>query len=218
MYRGQSSANAVTALWFRIQFGALEGIMSRSGLLTLLAACLVLIALTGCSISTSNHTRSGEDKDVDIRTPLGSISVHQGESDPKTTGLPLYPGAKLKKDRGDESSANVNVSSSFFGVKVVALKYQSGDSPDKVLSFYRKEMAKYGKVVDCTGGFTMGFHHRDKDAEVSCDDQSGHSHEYSEELKVGTEHNQRIVAIRASGNGSEFALVYVRATDEKTTM
>jgi hypothetical protein len=192
---------------------------SRSDLLSLVAGCFALVALSGCSISTSRDSRTGQDKDVDIRTPLGSISVHKGESDPKATGLALYPGAQLKKDLGgDESGANVNISSSFFGVKVVALKYQSSDSPDKVLSFYRKEMAKYGKVVDCTGGFTFRYRHHDKDSEVTCDDHNGHSHEYSEELKVGTENNQRILAIRPSGNGSEFALVYVRAKDEQTTM
>lgn len=192
---------------------------SRSGLLTLVAGCFALVALSGCSISTSRDSRTGQDKDVDIRTPLGSISVHKGESDPMATGLALYPGAQLRKDLGgDESGANVNISSSFFGVKVVALKYQSSDSPDKVLSFYRKEMAKYGKVVDCTGGFTFRYRHHDKDSEVTCDDHNGHGHEYSEELKVGTENNQRIVAIRPSGNGSEFALVYVRAKDEQTTM
>jgi hypothetical protein len=180
---------------------------------------LALIALSGCSISTSKD-KTGQDKDVDIRTPLGSISVHKGESDPKATGLSLYPGAQPKKEMGDhDSGANVNISSSFFGVKVVALKYQSSDSPDKVLGFYRKEMAKYGKVLDCTGGFNMSFHqHRNGDSEVTCDVHSGSGHEYNEELKVGTENNQRIVAVRPSGSGSEFALVYVRASDEKDTM
>jgi hypothetical protein len=180
---------------------------------------LALIALSGCSISTSKD-KTGQDKDVDIRTPLGSISVHNGESDPRATGLSPYPGAQLKKNSGDhDSSANVNISSSFFGVKVVALKYQSSDSPDKVLGFYRKEMAKYGKVLDCTGGFNMSFHqHRSGDSEVTCDAHSGSGHEYNEELKVGTENNQRIVAVRPSGSGSEFALVYVRASDEKDTM
>ena len=105
----------------------------------------------------------------------------------------------------------MNISSSLFGLKVVALNYQSDDPSDKVLSFYRKEMGKYGKVLDCTGGFNMNFHHRDKDAEVTCDDHSGSGHEYKEELKVGTENNQRIVAIKPRNNGTEFTLVYVRA-------
>jgi len=125
----------------------------------------------------------------------------------------------LKKDFDDrEGSANVNISSPFFGLKVVAVKYQSDDAPDKVLAFYRKDMAKYGKVVDCTGGFSMNFHHHNRDAEVTCDDRGGSDRRYREELKVGTENNQRIVAIKPNGDGTEFALVYVRASDEKNTM
>jgi hypothetical protein len=179
---------------------------------------VVTIAVAGCSIRSSKDS-NGEDKDVDIKTPVGSISVHKGEADAKETGLALYPGAQLNKDRGDDDGgANVNISSPLFGIKVVAAKYKSDDSPEKVLGFYRKEMAKYGKVVGCNGGFAMSFHRHDRDSDVSCDDHEGSGHEYKEELKVGTENNQRIVAVRPSGSGSEFAVVYVRARDEKSTM
>src|SRR5215469_17764687 len=100
--------------------------MARLGLLTLLGTCLLLAGLSGCSVSTNKDAKTGKDKDVDIRTPLGSLSVHKGASDVKDTGLSAYPGAQLKKDLDDENgSANVNISSSFFGMKVVALKYQS---------------------------------------------------------------------------------------------
>jgi hypothetical protein len=71
--------------------------------------------------------------------------------------------------------------------------------------------------VDCTGTFSMNFHHYDKDAEVTCDGH-GSDHEYKEELKVGTENNQRIMAVKPTAKGSEFALVYVRAWDRKDTM
>jgi hypothetical protein len=178
---------------------------------------VLMIAVSGCRISSSKDS-SGHDKDqVDIRTPLGSISVHTGESDPKATGLALYPGAQIKKDSDGDSGANVNVSSSLFGVKVVALKYRSDDAPDKVLGFYKKDMAKYGKVLDCTGSITFSYHRHDQDSEVTCDNH-GSGHEYNEELKVGTDNNQRVVAIRPYGSGSEFALIYVRAWDDKTSM
>jgi hypothetical protein len=53
---------------------------------------------------------------------------------------------------------------------------------------------------------------------VTCSDD-GRSHEsYKQELKVGTENNQRIVAVKPSGKGTEFVMVYVRAHDEKDTM
>jgi hypothetical protein len=195
------------------------GIMLRRlDLRVVLSGLVLAVAVAGCSIHASKDN-NGQDKDVDIKTPLGSISVHKGEGDAKETGLALYPGAQLSKDHGDGGgSANVNISSSLFGLKVAAGKYHSDDSPDKVLGFYRKEMAKYGKVVDCTGGFAMTFHHHDQDSQVSCDDHDNSGHDYREELKVGTQNNQRIVAVRPSGSGSEFALVYVRARDDKSTM
>ena len=175
-------------------------------------------AITGCSVTT-HEKDNGRKDDVDIRTPFGSLSVKEGSTDIKDTGLALYPGARATKDDDDDRhhSANVNISSSLFGLKVVALKFQSDDPSDKVLAFYRKDMGKYGRVVDCTGGFSMDFHHHDKDAEVTCDGHNGPGHEYKEELKVGTENNQRILAIKPRGNGSEFTLVYVRAWDRSET-
>jgi len=201
--------------------GLQEEIMSiKSGYLTrIFPAFVALAVLVGCSVSTTKDSETGKDKNVDIRTPFGSLSVKQGASDPKETGLAAYPGAQIKNDSDDhEGSANVNISSSFFGLKVIALKYQTNDAPDKVVAFYRKDMSRYGKVIECTGGFNMNFHRRDKDDEVSCDDHHGSDHDYKQELKVGTEHNQRIIAVKPSATGAEFAMVYVRAWDEKNTM
>jgi hypothetical protein len=186
--------------------------------LRMFLAVLAIALLAGCTVST--HEEKGKDgKDVDIRTPLGSLSVHKGPMDPKETGLTAYPGAQPKPSNDDDdSSANVNISSSLFGMKLAVLKYETSDPPDKVLGFYRKEMARYGKVLDCTGGFNMSFHHHDKDSEVTCEDHDGSRGSYKQELKVGTENNQRIVAVKPSGKGTEFVMVYVRAHDEKDTM
>jgi hypothetical protein len=194
----------------------------KSGLrLLLIPALALLLCLGGCSISSHHGDKNSEgpEKDVDIRTPFGSLSVHSGNPDPKETGLSVYPGAQVKvaHDKDGDSGANVNISSSLFGMKLAVLKYQTGDPPDKVLSFYRKDMSRYGKVVDCNGGFTMNFHRHDQDAEVTCGDH-GADHEYRQELKVGTENNQRIVAVKPSGNGTEFVMLYVRAHGDKDTM
>jgi hypothetical protein len=187
-------------------------------MLRFMPAILSLLALTSCSVTT-HEKDNGKKDDVDIRTPFGSLSVKQGATDIKDTGLALYPGARAAKGDDDDRhhSANVNISSSLFGLKVVALKFQSDDPLDKVLAFYRKDMGKYGRVVDCTGGFSMNFHHHDKDAEVTCDDHDGSDNGYKEELKVGTENNQRILAIKPKSGGSEFTLVYVRAWSHHDT-
>jgi len=187
------------------------------------------VTLTGCSISTrhsdgrdnANGSSSDNNKDVDIRTPFGSLSVHQGSMEARDTGLSAYPGAQLKKstDHEGDANANVNISSSMFGMKLVAIKYVTKDSPEKVVDFYRKELARYGKVVDCHGGFTMDFHPREKDNnEVTCNHENRGNGEYNQELKVGTESNQRVVAIKPVSDGTEFALVYVRSRNDKDTM
>jgi len=199
-----------TSSSFELHIGK-RTIMRRS-LFHAVLAFISLIALAGCSVTTHDKG-NGKKDDVDIKTPFGSLSVKEGASDVKDTGLSPYPGARVAKDEDDDHhhSANVNISSSLFGLKVVALKYESDDPSDKVLSFYRKEMGKYGKVLDCTGSFNMNFHHHDKDADVTCDDRNGSDHGYKEELKVGTENNQRVVAIKPKNSGTEFTLVYVRA-------
>ncbi len=193
--------------------------MRLNSRLALSAVVSGFLFVAGCSVSTrggdSNHP-----KDVEIKTPLGSLSVHKGQMDAKSAGLSEYPGAQPQKseDMDGDSNANVNISSSLFGMKLVVLKYQTSDPPDKVLGFYKKDLAKYGNVLDCTGGVNMSFHKHDKDSEVTCEG-NGHSKDgYTRELKVGTENNQRIIALKPSSNGTDFVMVYVRAHDDKDTM
>ena len=189
---------------------------TKKQILFILLALVAAVVLIGCSIHASKDER-GKDKDVDIRTPFGSLSVHKGSGDAKDTGLPLYPGARLKSGSDHDDNANVNISSSMFGLKVVAQKFESDDSSDKVLGFYEKQMGKYGSVISCSGGnMNVRFRRHDKDDPVSCDGHSGH--DYDKELKVGTENNQHVVAVKSSSRGSEFTVVYVRAWDNKDTI
>jgi len=190
---------------------------TQSGLILLLSILCALV-LAGCSIHAS---KSGDDKtkDVDIHTPFGSLSVHEGGTEAKDLGLPLYPGARPAKGHGDnDNNANVNISIPFVDVKVVVQKFETDDSPGKVLDYYQKPMGKYGKVIQCNGGSGGNYHHHDKDAPVSCDNDSGDDYEKS--LKVGTENNQHVVAVKPRGKGSEFVLLYVRARekDDKDTI
>jgi hypothetical protein len=194
--------------------------MTRKQFIPLLgASILCAVFLAGCSIHTSS---SGDKKNnnVDIRSPFGSISVHEGNVDAKDIGLPVYPGAKPKQGHDDEDSdnANVNISTPFAGVKVLVQKFETDDSPDKVLDFYQKPMGKYGKVLQCSGGYHGGhFHHHEDNAPVSCDNIGSSS---ERELKVGTENDQHVVAVKPQGNGTEFTLVYVRAktSNDKDTI
>ena len=216
---------------------------------------ILLIAsffLTACSVQT-NKTNEGKnvdvktpvgdihvqengkdqkDKSVDIKTPFGGLQVRTNDVVAKDTGLAVYPGARqAPRSEHDESQANVNIATAWFGVKVIALKYESDDSPEKVLDYYKKEMAKYGKVLECKDGKSVGdsgSSSSDDSEELTCKDHDKKDHglniDVSEhhsdttELKVGTKSRQRIVAVKPSGKGSQFDLVYVQTREKSETM
>ena len=178
-------------------------------------AVIALVLLPACSINVKKN-EDGEDKKVDIETPVGGIHVSK-DADVRDVGLAVYPGArkKQKDSSGDEKSANVNISGPGFGVKVVAVEYLSDDSPDKLVAYYRDQLKKYGSVLECHtskhGGDVevnkMSHQDRKESRKLTCDnDDSGKT----VELKVGTEDNQHIVAVEPQGKGSSFALVYVQ--------
>jgi hypothetical protein len=173
-------------------------------------ATLATILLPACSINVKKE-QDGQDKQVDIDTPVGGIHVSKGAS-VADVGLAVYPGARLKQNDsdGNDKSANVNISSFGFGLKVVAMEYQSDDSPAKLVVYYKGQLQKYGKVLEChTSHFEVNPDIKGSDHEsheLTCEGSSGNN----VELKVGTKENQHIVAVEPDGKGSSFSLVYVR--------
>lgn len=193
-------------------------ILKPSPINSYLPIVLVLgtLVLSGCSINVKDHDNEGNTK-VDISTPVGGIHVDQN-ADVRDTGLSVYPGAKLKPKTsdGDQKSANVNLSAFGFGLKVVALEYESDDPPAKIIAYYQDQLKRYGNVVQCHGkrvkldddvpfvggrkGYVVG-------GNLKCDSDNSGS---TVELKVGTDDNQRIVSVDPEGKGSDFAIVWVR--------
>ena len=178
-----------------------------------LAVFAALLLLPGCSVNVKKEP-NGQDKQVDIKTLVGGIHVSK-QADVSDIGLAVYPGAHLKqKDSdGSDKSANVNISGFGFGIKVVALEYESDDTPAKVLAFYKDQLKKYGNVLEChsSGHFNldmkMGSHGSGGDSnELRCEGDHGNNIE----LKVGKKDDQHIVAVEPDGKGSSFSLVYVR--------
>jgi hypothetical protein len=181
-----------------------------TGRLLLLLSMAAVMLLPSCSVNVKKE-KSGDDKDVDIRTPVGGIHVSKG-ANPDDVGIPIYPGAHLKEEDSDggDKSANVNISGFGYGLKVVALEYESNDAPDKVVGFYKDQLKKYGNVLVChTSRLNLKTHAPKEDrrsTELTCEGPSGSKIE----LKVGTKENQHIVAVEPQGSGSSFSLVYVR--------
>ncbi|HST09970.1 MAG TPA: hypothetical protein VLL05_06320 [Terriglobales bacterium] len=194
---------------------------SRLLLAGTMGAALV-IALPGCRINVDKGAK-GEDKHVDIDTPLGGIHVNK-DVNARDTGLPVYPGAREKKKESehDDGHANVNISSGFFGLKVVVIEFLSDDPPEKVTTYYRDQLKKYGGILEC---HTKNRHNTDPDIEVNPGHDSdkdnkltcGHDNSGPTiELKVGTKDNQHIVSVtpQDGGKGTDFALVFVQTRGE----
>lgn len=184
----------------------------------LAAIAICALALSACSVNVKKDD-GGDEKKVDIKTPFTDIHVEKN-ADARDTGLPAYPGAKLKPKTGaDDSSANVNLSAFGFGLKVVVLKYQTDDAPDKVQKFYEREMKKFGNVLQCHtshhGDYDGAGMDRNSSGQLKCNgDNSGSI----VELKSGTEGNQHIVAIQPQAKGTEFDLVYVHTHGKDDTI
>jgi hypothetical protein len=182
----------------------------------LIAAVVAALALLpACSVSVKDHGDNGNSK-VDISTPVGGIHVDEN-ADARDTGLPVYPGArpKAKSNDGDKKSANVNLSAFGFGLKVVALEYESDDPPAKIIAYYRDQLKRYGNVLQCHGKrvqnddfpFTGGKKSYIAGSKLKCDDDDSGK---TVELKAGTDDNQHIVSVDPEGKGSDFAIVWLR--------
>jgi hypothetical protein len=184
---------------------------------------LTLAFALSATLALPVFAQDSQDKNLDIQSSLGDLHVGS-DADAKKTGIPLYPGARLKtgtKD-GDSNQANLSLFTGAFGFKLVVSNYESDDAPAKIVDFYRDKLKKYGKVLECHtqkhgGNVEMHDDDKDKDSkeskELKCDENSGPV----TELKVGTEDHQHVVAVESSdsGKGATFALVYLHTQGKR---
>ena len=179
--------------------------MKLQTLPVLLAASLLVPA---CGVTVDKQEQNGKAK-VDINTPFGSINVNT-QVDPAATGLPIYPGARPAHDRrGEPGSADVNVGNSYFGVKVVAAKFEHDDAPEPIIDFYKSAMKTYGDVLECHGD--IDFKGRHGDSHPVCKERRRKN---EVQLAAGTEHRHRIVVVKPHGSGSEFSAIYIQTRGE----
>lgn len=175
----------------------------------------LLCALPGCSVNVKKDGAE-DSRNLDIKTPM--VGLHVGkDADARETGLPLYPGARktVKKSGGDDQSANLSIATSAFGLKVIAVEFESDDPPQKVVDFYKDKLKQYGNVLEChshdQGGNVNinsgGDDSRKKQSkELKCEDNDGPVIE----LKAGSQENQHLVSVKTQGQGTKFALVHVQ--------
>jgi hypothetical protein len=182
-----------------------------------------LLTLPGCNVNVKKDGE-GKEKNVDIETPVGGLHVAK-DADVRDLGLPVYSGARRREQTDDrnDNGAHINISTSLFGIKVVAIEFLSDDPPEKLVAYYKDQLKKYGNVLECH------THNRHPGTNMNGEDTSGDSKKLkceddqngkTVELKVGTEQNQHIVSIKPAddGKGSDFGLVYIQMRGGKDTI
>jgi hypothetical protein len=132
----------------------------------------------------------------------------------KDVGLPLYPGSKPAIDKkseekkSDSQSANMGLWLGGTGFQLVVVKMQTPDSPEKVAAYYRKALAKYGTVLDCTNPPSQADEKHTPNA-LTCDDDKADAGGML--FKAGTKEVQHLVSVDHDGGGTVYSLVYLVA-------
>ena len=174
---------------------------------------VVLVVAVGAMAQKSND--DSQEHHLNIRSSAGDLHVGN-DIDAHEIGLPLYPGARIHKHDTSQGNANLSILTEAFGFKLLVANYDSDDTPDKVIAFYREKLKRYGKVLECHATKI------DSGIDINGDDDKSHSKDLKcegenkgsvLELKAGTQDNQHVVAIEpgANGKGTTFALVYAHA-------
>ena len=164
---------------------------------TLLRCLASLLTLAGFALSPSLAQQEPEKE--------GAGLVISGKASSSDVGLPLYPrSTPHKDDSNDSQSARLSLWGGGSGFKLAVVKMDSPDSPEKVAAFYKKALAKYGKVLDCTHPPAASDSGKDSNA-LTCGDDKPDAGGLL--FKAGTKEKQHLVSVKPNGSGSTYDLV-----------
>jgi hypothetical protein len=132
-----------------------------------------------------------------------------GQVDAADLELPLYPGAQLLREGGEDKSAvHLQLWGGSLGFKLAAAKYHSPDEPEQVARFYRARLARLGTVLDCGAPDAPRGKSRDE-GPLSCGNDRPAAGEQL--YKVGQPRNFWVVAVkRPEQGGTQLSLVRVQ--------
>jgi hypothetical protein len=173
--------------------------------------------VAGCRVHVDKDA-NGEDKKVQVDTPFGGVHVNTDQTTATDLGLQVYPGAVAVKNDDKHKSADVHIGFGEWELRVRAVSYETTDSQDKVLEFYKKGLGRYGDVITCKGNAPVGTPaatrqgltcaDNDKNSKVQIDQGDYHVGKGNLELKAGSKRRQHIVGFEDSKIGkTRFALV-----------
>ncbi len=176
--------------------------LTKPGTSFVLAFALSIFALASLSLAA-------QDKD-------GAGAVISAKATAKDVGLPIYPGSTPHKDKDEDSSAaNLGLWGGGAGFKLVVLKMESSDSPEKIAAYYKKALSKYGPVLDCSNPSASDNKTPKDDSSntLTCDDDKSEKGGYV--FKAGTKEKHHLVAIQPSAQGSLYQLLNIGAWGKK---
>jgi hypothetical protein len=168
----------------------------------------VAFSLTGCRVE-----RNGDDDSnhVKVATPFGGVNVKTNDSSVlDDLGLPIYPGAQFQQDiNHNNGSADVDLHLGSYALRIKSAAFKSPDSPDKLIAFYRNALTRYGDVIECQHGQTVGSLTHTAQG-LSCDeDKHSHSENDAQKIKLmaGSKLHQHVAIIGPDGTASKLQLV-----------
>jgi hypothetical protein len=146
----------------------------------------------------------------------GSLELHaNSHATAADIGLPAYPGATLYKDSDNDAAVDLGLTLGDFHFDIKAANYQSSDTPERILKFYRKPLSRYGEVLECDHGKPVGSLAVTRSGLTCSDDEHAETKgnvnvSSGRELRAGTPHQYRVVGIDTSSSGAtRFGLVYL---------
>jgi hypothetical protein len=167
---------------------------------------LILVVTVGVSstalFAQDQPPSSNEKHEIVVETDSGRYGVGAEKLDPKQLGVAIYPGAKVDESENASSDASLSLDWGRDSTRLYLQNFVTSDSADKVLSFYRKQLSKYGAVLQCRNGKPVAA----VPSQLKCDSDKDFN---SIELKAGSEKKQHMVGVTPTAGGSQFEVVYL---------
>lgn len=192
--------------------------MKLNNLGCIAAGLALAVGLAGCRVRVDKDS-NGKDKTVQVDTPFGGVHVNTDQVSASDLGLPVYPGAGQVKEHGKDKSADVHMGFGEWQLRVRAVNYETDDSREQVVAFYKKALGRFGDVLTCQDNAPVGTPTATPEGLTCADHGNGHQHfnfngkDYGDEgkgleLKAGSKRHQHIVGFEKSDAGkTRFALV-----------
>ena len=139
-----------------------------------------------------------------LALPVASCSIDVRSGNVRhSLNLPVYPDARLVEFE-HESEASLSFSGNFSQTSVVPWMFESDDSPETILDFYRDVLKAGDAVVECRG--TINIHRRRGVEMLECLD---HPSSHAVRLAGGIQGNHSIVVVSRYGRAARFAVLDV---------